>query len=25
VVRVVYRWDEKHNRQRGHIRQQMMQ
>jgi hypothetical protein len=25
TVRVVYRWDEKHNKQRGHIRQQMMQ
>ena len=25
MVRVVYRWDEKHNKQRGHIRQQMMQ
>ncbi len=25
VVRVVYRWDEKHNKQRGYIRQQMMQ
>jgi hypothetical protein len=25
VVRVVYRWDEKHNRQRDTIRQQMMQ
>jgi hypothetical protein len=24
-VRVVYRWDEKHNRQRGYVRQQMMQ
>lgn len=24
-VRVVYRWDEKHNKQRGYIRQQMMQ
>jgi hypothetical protein len=25
VVRVVYRWDEKHNQHRGAIRQQMMQ
>lgn len=25
MVRVVYRWDEKHNRQRGYLRQQMMQ
>ena len=25
MVRVVYRWDEKHNKQRGYIRQQMMQ
>lgn len=25
TVRVVYRWDEKHNKQRGYIRQQMMQ
>jgi hypothetical protein len=25
TVRVVYRWDEKHNKQRGTIRQQMMQ
>jgi hypothetical protein len=24
-VRVVYRWDEKHNQHRGTIRQQMMQ
>ncbi len=25
AVRVIYRWDEKHNKQRGYIRQQMMQ
>jgi len=25
TVRVVYRWDEKHNKQRGYIRQQMIQ
>jgi hypothetical protein len=25
TVRVVYRWDDKHNKQRGYIRQQMMQ
>lgn len=25
MVRVVYRWDEKHNKQRGYLRQQMMQ